>query len=230
MAGRVGLIDTAVKTAETGYMQRRLVKSLEDLVQHYDGTVRNSSNEVVQFEYGGDGLDPMMMEGKDKPVDFNRILEHVRASCLCLEEDPCDEETIKSSIRELIDDMKGPSQEFKGELLAFVDQYAEQVTRVHKKYEVDLQNQKLPPVKKQLVGKSHLQLCIVENFEWFQMRLTLSQMVTFVQVCQDKYMKAVMEPGTAVGALCAQSIGEPGTQVPSHCGFSVLKYHIPICR
>ena len=41
MGGREGLVDTAVKTAETGYMQRRLVKSLEDLVQHYDGTVRN---------------------------------------------------------------------------------------------------------------------------------------------------------------------------------------------
>ena len=44
--GREGLVDTAVKTAETGYMQRRLVKSLEDLVLHYDNTVRNSSNEV----------------------------------------------------------------------------------------------------------------------------------------------------------------------------------------
>ena len=41
MGGREGLVDTAVKTAETGYMQRRLVKSLEDLVQNYDGTVRN---------------------------------------------------------------------------------------------------------------------------------------------------------------------------------------------
>ena len=41
MGGREGLVDTAVKTAETGYMQRRLVKSLEDLVQAYDGTVRN---------------------------------------------------------------------------------------------------------------------------------------------------------------------------------------------
>ncbi len=45
--GREGLVDTAVKTAETGYMQRRLVKSLEDLVLHYDNTVRNSSNEVT---------------------------------------------------------------------------------------------------------------------------------------------------------------------------------------
>ena len=53
------MVDTAVKAAETGYMQRRLVKSLEDLCMQYDMTVRNSSGEVIQFEYGGDNLDPM---------------------------------------------------------------------------------------------------------------------------------------------------------------------------
>ena len=62
MGGREGLVDTAVKTAETGYMQRRLVKCLEDLCVQYDTTVRNSVNEVVQFVFGGDGLDPCSME------------------------------------------------------------------------------------------------------------------------------------------------------------------------
>ncbi|KAL8792567.1 MAG: hypothetical protein Q9182_007688, partial [Xanthomendoza sp. 2 TL-2023] len=51
MAGREGLIDTAVKTAETGYIQRRLVKALEDVMSKYDGTVRNSLGDVVQFLY-----------------------------------------------------------------------------------------------------------------------------------------------------------------------------------
>lgn len=54
MAGREGLIDTAVKTAETGYIQRRLVKALEDVMVAYDGTVRNSLGDVVQFVYGED--------------------------------------------------------------------------------------------------------------------------------------------------------------------------------
>ena len=58
MGGREGLVDTAVKTAETGYMQRRLVKSLEDLCMQYDMTVRNSFGEVIQFEYGGGGAGP----------------------------------------------------------------------------------------------------------------------------------------------------------------------------
>jgi DNA-directed RNA polymerase II subunit RPB1 len=62
MAGREGLIDTAVKTAETGYIQRRLVKALEDLSARYDGTVRNSLGDIIQFLYGEDGLDAMIIE------------------------------------------------------------------------------------------------------------------------------------------------------------------------
>ena len=58
MGGREGLVDTAVRTSRSGYMQRRLVNALEDLRVKYDGTVRNTANTVVQFRYGGDGIDP----------------------------------------------------------------------------------------------------------------------------------------------------------------------------
>ncbi|ODQ55873.1 Rna polymerase II [Saitoella complicata NRRL Y-17804] len=64
MAGREGLIDTAVKTAETGYIQRRLVKALEDVMVQYDGTVRNSLGDIIQFAYGEDGLDGVEVEGQ----------------------------------------------------------------------------------------------------------------------------------------------------------------------
>ncbi|KAK9451487.1 DNA-directed RNA polymerase II subunit RPB1 [Limtongia smithiae] len=62
MAGREGIIDTAVKTAETGYIQRRLVKALEDVSVQYDGTVRNSLGDVIQLVYGEDGLDATFVE------------------------------------------------------------------------------------------------------------------------------------------------------------------------
>ncbi|KAJ2911565.1 hypothetical protein MD484_g8848, partial [Candolleomyces efflorescens] len=62
MAGREGLIDTAVKTAETGYIQRRLVKALEDVMVCYDGTVRNSLGDLIQFVYGEDGMDGAFIE------------------------------------------------------------------------------------------------------------------------------------------------------------------------
>ena len=194
MGGREGLVDTAVKTAETGYMQRRLVKSLEDLVQQYDNTVRNSSNEVIQFEYGGDGLDPMMMEGKDKPVDFKRVLEHVKASSKYREEEPITPEEMIMNCQELTKDMTGPNADFKKELNEFISKYASHLDTIHKKLKNNT-NRELLDVEKQLE------------------RLTLSQMVEFADICKEKYMKAVMEPGTAVGALCAQSIGEPGTQM-----------------
>ena len=57
MAGREGLIDSTVKTAETGYAQRKLVKSLEDIMVKYDGTIRLSNNKIVQIIYGDSGAD-----------------------------------------------------------------------------------------------------------------------------------------------------------------------------
>ncbi|KAF8440259.1 hypothetical protein L210DRAFT_3645433 [Boletus edulis BED1] len=62
MAGREGLIDTAVKTAETGYIQRRLVKVLEDVMVCYDGTMRNSLGDLIQFIYGEDGMGGAFIE------------------------------------------------------------------------------------------------------------------------------------------------------------------------
>jgi DNA-directed RNA polymerase I subunit RPA1 len=58
MAGREGLVDTAVKTSRSGYLQRCLVKHLEELKICYDFTVRNGEGGVVQFLYGEDALDP----------------------------------------------------------------------------------------------------------------------------------------------------------------------------
>nr|GMC94849.1 DNA-directed RNA polymerase II subunit 1 [Ipomoea batatas] len=64
MGGREGLIDTAVKTSETGYIQRRLVKAMEDIMVKYDGTVRNSLGDVIQFLYGEDGMDSVWIESQ----------------------------------------------------------------------------------------------------------------------------------------------------------------------
>ncbi|KAI0042209.1 beta and beta-prime subunits of DNA dependent RNA-polymerase [Auriscalpium vulgare] len=78
MAGREGLIDTAVKTAETGYIQRRLVKALEDVQVCYDGTVRNSLGDLIQFVYGEDGMDGAFIERQHiDTFDLNdREFEH----------------------------------------------------------------------------------------------------------------------------------------------------------
>lgn len=77
ISGREGLVDTAVKTAETGYMQRRLMKALEDLTTQYDLSIRNSTGGVVQFRYGDDGLDPACLEGDAQPIDLGRAWMHI---------------------------------------------------------------------------------------------------------------------------------------------------------
>ena len=68
MGGRVGLIDTAVKTSQTGYIQRRLIKGQEDLKVEYDMTVRNNKNKVIQFRYGDDNINPMKTENQQIPL------------------------------------------------------------------------------------------------------------------------------------------------------------------
>lgn len=67
MGGREGLIDTAVKTSETGYIQRRLVKAMEDAKIYYDQTVRNAAGSIIQFMYGEDGMEGTKIEQQIVP-------------------------------------------------------------------------------------------------------------------------------------------------------------------
>ena len=78
MGGRIGIIDTAVKTSQTGYIQRRLIKGLEDLKVEYDMTVRNNKNKVIQFSYGDDGFDPVKVENQFLPI-LQMTLEEIYA-------------------------------------------------------------------------------------------------------------------------------------------------------
>lgn len=74
MGGREGLIDTAVKTADTGYISRRLMKGLEDMMVRYDGTVRTARDVVVQFLYGEDGMAGEFFETIPLPIaKFNNV-------------------------------------------------------------------------------------------------------------------------------------------------------------
>jgi DNA-directed RNA polymerase III subunit RPC1 len=84
-------------------MQRRLVKSLEDLCCQYDSTVRNSTGEVVQFVYGGDGLDPTYMEAKDRPVELQRALDHIKAVSPYPDEEPLDQDELRGTFNTIME-------------------------------------------------------------------------------------------------------------------------------
>lgn len=73
MGGREGLVDTAVRTAQSGYLQRRLINALQDLRVEYDGTVRDDRAAIVQFTYGEDGVDPAKSDS-GKSVNVAKIV------------------------------------------------------------------------------------------------------------------------------------------------------------
>ena len=72
--GREGLVDTAVRTSQSGYMQRRLINALQDLRIEYDGTVRSAYGHLIQLKYGEDGVDPKNTSF-GKAVNVSRIVE-----------------------------------------------------------------------------------------------------------------------------------------------------------
>ena len=76
MGGREGLVDTAVRTSQSGYMQRRLINALQDIRVEYDGTVRGTDGSIIQFKYGDDGVDPAKSD-HGKAVNIDKIIERV---------------------------------------------------------------------------------------------------------------------------------------------------------
>jgi DNA-directed RNA polymerase III subunit RPC1 len=194
MAGREGLVDTAVKTAETGYMSRRLMKALEDLSLLYDGTVRNSMQGIVQLRYGDDGMEPTLMEGDDaQPVEFKRCLMNVRGLYPSKKEAPATKSMLDAALTKFRqntrivgaegDDEKDNLVYGVGVAQLFYDQMSAFITK-------EIEDQAVNGTK-----------------------ITRTQMDAFLNECIEKYKSKRVEPGTAVGAIGAQSIGEPGTQM-----------------
>ncbi|MFB6084039.1 MAG: DNA-directed RNA polymerase subunit A', partial [Halorientalis sp.] len=78
MGGREGLVDTAVRTSKSGYLQRRLINALSELETQYDGTVRDTSDTIVQFEFGEDGTSPVKVSSsEDNDIDVEQIADRV---------------------------------------------------------------------------------------------------------------------------------------------------------
>lgn len=76
IGGREGLVDTAIRTSQSGYLQRRLVNALQDLEVKYDGTVKETRGMIVQFKYGEDGVDASRRDYAS-PDNVKRIIQKV---------------------------------------------------------------------------------------------------------------------------------------------------------
>ncbi|KAJ4299119.1 DNA-directed RNA polymerase III subunit C1 (rpo31) [Kalmusia sp. IMI 367209] len=234
MSGREGLVDTAVKTAETGYMSRRLMKSLEDLSKQYDNTVSNSSGTVVQFQYGADDLDPVDMEGKAAPVNFVRTFSHAITTTW--------DNTVPSltpngvrgytekrlntirkherlrrmkldQVTELdFNDQSDIGLDEKDPERAFLDDVQNFIFKQADKLEKTLISLGLPDpsnTRKGKVAHDAGKYGLADGIA----KVSEPALTKFIDLCLEKYVKSKVQPGHAVGAIGAQSIGEPGTQM-----------------
>ncbi|KAF0416431.1 beta and beta-prime subunits of DNA dependent RNA-polymerase [Gigaspora margarita] len=216
ISGREGLVDTAVKTAETGYMQRKLMKALEDLAIHYDMSVRNSSGGLVQFCYGDDGLDPAYLEDEVLPVDFKRNLQHIinntpwgnKPGLL-----PYEIKEITDAVLDSDEFRKSCTQAYMDSLQKFIRQeLIEKLVALRDFYGLIRADERLSgeysDIDPNFIGPASVK-AVVDH----KLKITEDQLRKFLNICLQKFVKAMIEPGTAVGALGAQSIGEPGTQM-----------------
>lgn len=203
MAGREGLIDTAVKTSRSGYLQRCLTKQLEGIHVSYDNSVRDGDGSLLQFLYGGDAIDTTKQSHMNQ---FKFCLENYDA--LLSKYNPGD-------LTEHLDTESALS-------------YSKKVRKNFKKqkyvphYE---QNDKYDPVLSVYNPAKYLG-SVSENFQdklddfvkknpnLFTKHLSdgISEK-KFRALMQLKYMRSLINPGESVGIIAAQSIGEPSTQM-----------------
>ncbi|KAF2072418.1 hypothetical protein CYY_006276 [Polysphondylium violaceum] len=193
MAGREGLIDTAVKTSRSGYLQRCLIKHLEGLSVQYDNTVRDADGSVVQFNYGEDSLEiaktPYLTKFQNIAENFNLFKSQFPYEQLV-------EQLSNPKVQQYIIDLKddpeldplmskfSPSSDLgcvSESFLAALNKYVEQ------------NPQKLIQTPTNKSGKI--------------------QEKDFRNIMYLYFNRSMVSPGEAVGLLCSQSIGEPSTQM-----------------
>ena len=233
MSGREGLVDTAVKTAETGYMSRRLIKSLEDASVSYDNTIRVSNGSIVQFAFGDDSLDPAELEGQKEAVDFDKTWVHALETTYDIDSIGLDPEKVMalsesslSAYREKhnlqspsdIDDARftaaddqQASNRFVNSLSSFIQTKSTRLQDLHAMYGAVSSAERIVSSRSGRVeyGSFQARRALVDKF----LKITPEALDEFVSLCLQKYERCKVQPGLAVGAIAAQSIGEPGTQM-----------------
>ena len=144
MGGRVGLIDTAVKTSQTGYIQRRLIKGMEDVSVRYDMTCRNNKDKIVQFSYGSDNINPMYVESQN----FNIITMSI--------DETYAHYTIGNEEMEVI---------FQNELLSVIVEQEENVKSIQRRIIDEFMNYKDLIIKNVFNNENETKVNLPVNFE-----------------------------------------------------------------
>ena len=240
MSGREGLIDTAVKTAETGYIQRRMVKAMEDLVTQHDGTVRDARMNIVQFHYGEDGLSSTKVETQGLPLhtmsdtDIRRIfgLQGIDWSEILTVSRTENAERINEFVEKVIEDrnllvngvfLNGRAKGLQGpmnldrmilNLKVKFNIQSNGKTDLTPEYVLDrireIQARTLPFHR---MWAGMLRFHLGPQSSIVKHRLTQLAFNTLIEQILLKNWAAWAQPGEQVGIIAAQSIGEPATQM-----------------
>lgn len=201
MAGREGLIDTAVKTSRSGYLQRCLIKGMEGLKVEYDTSVRDADGTIIQFLYGEDGLDvtksKYLTEFKFLAENFFSLYESLN---IREEFDKIQSDEAPDWNKQAIKAVKktGDVAAMDPALSVFspsrwAGSTSEKFWTAQKKYCDDNKDKLLTNKKKGIEG-----IIKRKNFE---------------ALLDVRYLKSVIEAGEAVGVVAGQSVGEPSTQM-----------------
>ena len=243
MSGREGLIDTAVKTADTGYIQRQLVKAMEDCVTQNDGTVRDAKMNIVQFHYGEDGTNSTMIESQSLAlgkfsideitkeygmvgVDLSKIMEVPREN---------DKELLDIFVEQVLQDQKimvESVNKFKGvenstsvyspvnieramkNIKVSFKLSAEHKTDLTPSYVIDGIKKVIERTQKyNKIWAALLRYNLAPHKVIGRDRYTVKAFDTLCVVLVTKNYQSWAQPGEQVGIIAAQSIGEPSTQM-----------------
>jgi len=238
MGGREGLIDTAVRTSDTGYLQRKLSKGMEDSKVVHDYTVRNASGAIVQYLYGEDGVDPTKIEAQSLPsidCDYNALLKEYAP-------EPLEDEGVyarwEKHFQQLLEDRHYVIHKmFNGRrnntimypisfwrIINNAKNTLHRYNNVHRNdldvsYVLDRIEELCKDlyINKNNAGNHLLQILMRCHLSPKQMihkcRFNRSMFDMIVEQVRTRFFESIANPGELVGIVAAQSIGEPATQL-----------------
>lgn len=234
MGGREGLIDTAVKTSDSGYIQRKLVKNMEDLHVEYDRTVRNANGSIVQFNYGGDNVNSICVEHQQCDLALMSLEDVYKnyAVSADLFKSVCSED-VGTNPPDMIEDILKDRDMLVRDVFRYVKNdivyapvHLQRITEKYRntyatktdltpQYVVDeltkLMNERIFVINK--VFHALLRYYLAPKKSILNLRLSKEMFNELLQEIRFKYIKSLVHPGEMVGTLAAQSIGEPTTQL-----------------
>ena len=220
ISGREGIIDTACKTSTTGYLERRLMKALENLTVRWDRSIRNSDGVLMQFAYGDDGFDPVRVE--KQYIDYDRYKMYADGD---VSQDIDDEYEQLMRDKQYLEDLqpwKDPSMRGTCAFMLPIN-VGRIVHNARTLFDVPseaLERDEVRDMVDTLVSEidNDMLKCLI-RFELYSLPLVVEKQITrdnmevIAYEIKRQYEKVKAVSGDSVGAIAAQSIGEPATQM-----------------